>query len=105
MKKIPNTQKISNITFNRSVQPFCPLGQDYYTAEIHVDFEVVDSYMDYIEFDKWIQGLGGASLTIEELAEAVFEKMKEFEPGYLRVVIDANSNKHFPVTVEKTSDY
>lgn len=101
MKKIENKEKISNIYFTRSICPFCPLGEDYYNAEVSVDFDVGDSYPDYIEVDTAIQELSGKSLTIEQVCEEVFKIMKEFEPRTLSVHVDAKSNKHFPVTVSK----
>lgn len=101
MKKIENQEKIDSITFTRNVQPFCPLGDDYYTAEVQVTFMPNQFYPDYIELDKAIQDLGGKSLTIEQLAEKVFDIMQEFEPETLLVTITADSNRHFPVTVSK----
>ena len=104
MKKIPNTQKISSISFQRNVQPFCPLGGDYYTAEVDVDFIPGESYMDYIEMDEAIQELGGLHLTIEDLAARVYDMLTKFKPEYLCVTISADSNKHFPVVVTKESE-
>lgn len=100
MLKIPNSQEISSIHFERTISPYCPMGADYYKAEIDVDFEG-PYYMDYIEMDKEIQAMGGAVLTIEELAKKVYDLMMQFEPEYLEVTIYAESNKHFPVIVTK----
>ena len=104
MKKIENKEKISTISFVRNVQPFCPLGDDYYTAEVEVFLVPDQCYMDYCELDEAIQDLGGKHLTIEQLAEKVYNIIQEFEPLHTVVTVNANSNKHFPVVVIKESE-
>jgi hypothetical protein len=104
LKKIENKEKISRVTFTMAICPFCPLGGDYYKAEITVQFDVEGSYPDYIEMDKAIQELGGQPLNIEQVAEAVYNIVDEFKPKSQKVSIYAESNTHFPVVVEKNSD-
>lgn len=102
MKKIENKEKISYINFKRTVQPYCPLGNDYYSAEIDVDFYPDQYYMDYCEVDEKIQSFGGMELTIEELINEVYNLLLEFNPKNLDVSVYGNSNKHFPVHVRKS---
>ncbi len=105
MTKIQNKEKINGICFEMNVCPFCPLGNDYYNATITVEMEPGESYPDYCEIDDEIKALGGRELTIEQLAEAVYDLMARFQPNGLCVTIDAKSNAHFPVTVTKHNPY
>lgn len=98
---IQNTQGITRITFERQVQAFCPLGDDYYTANIHVVMEPDKKIMDYCHTDNFIKSLGGNSLIIEDLVNSVFEHIKLYKPKYLKVSAKAESNVHFPVIVTK----
>lgn len=98
---IQNTQKITRITFERQVQAYCPMGEDYYTANIHVVMEPDNEIMDYCETDKFIKDLGGKSLIIEDLVNAVYDNVKQYKPKHLKVSAKAESNVHFPVIVTK----
>lgn len=101
---IENTQGITSIEFERRVQAFCPLGQDYYTATIIVYLEPDKNIMDYCHTDEFIKSLGGKHLIIEDLIKEVFDHIKKYEPKYLRVSAEAESNVHFPVTVTKEEE-
>lgn len=103
MRRLLNKEKISNIAFERTISPFCPLGNDYYTADIHAEFVPYKYYPDYIEVDKAIQELNGKSLTIEQLADKVYRILNDYGPDYISVEIYAESNKHFPVLVTKST--
>lgn len=98
---IPNKQGITQICFERQVQAFCPMGDDYYTASIRVVFAPSDTIMDYCETDNFIKALGGQSLIIEDLVSNVFDHIKLYKPKYLKVSAKAESNVHFPVIVTK----
>ena len=101
MRKLENKEDIDGIFFERTIYPLCPLGDDTYSAKISVWFVPREFYPEYIELDEEIQKLGGKELTIEELCETVFSIMQQYEPVNLDIEIEAKSNKHFPVTVEK----
>lgn len=96
---VENTQGITSIEFERQVQAFCPLGNDYYTARIIVYLEPDKNIMDYCHTDSFIKSLGGTSLIIEDLVKKVFDHIDKYDPKYLRVSAEAESNVHFPVTV------
>lgn len=98
---IPNKQGITQIFFERQVQAFCPMGNDYYTAVVRVVMEPSNEIMDYCDTDNYIKSLGGKNLIIEDLVNEVFEHIEQYKPKYLRVSAKAESNVHFPVIVTK----
>lgn len=98
---VENKQGITRIEFEKPVQAFCPLVNDYYTATIYVTMEPDKVIMDYCDTDKFIKSLGGKHLIIEDLVATVFEHVKQYEPKRLKVTAVAESNVHFPVAVTK----
>lgn len=97
-----NTYGISEISFTKEVTAYCPIGQDYYRAEITVSLEPNEYLMDYCKADKFIQGLYNKPVIIEALIEEVFKYFKGYaEEGSLEVEVYAESDTHFPVTVIK----
>ena len=100
-----NTYGISLYEFEREIQAFCPLGNDYYTCNIKVAFVPKDMLFDFCVIDKFIQSLSGNYAIIEKLVESVYAEMFKYNPEYLEVKGEAKSNTHFPVTVTKSSNY
>lgn len=94
-----NAYSVKGITFQKTVTPFCELGQDYYIGRITVDFKPGNDLFDFCDVDKFLAGLSGQHLIVEQLAHAVFEHMKQYNPADMTVTVDAESNTHFPVTV------
>lgn len=98
---IKNTQSINLIEGDKRISLYCPIGEDYYTADIHFKFVPDQYYMDYIDLDKFICGLSGKNLTIEDAAETVHEELQKYSPLKSCVTIEADSNTHLHVTVAK----
>lgn len=99
---IDNSMGITEIYFEKEVQAYCPLGKDFYTAELCVTFTPDEKIMDYCETDNFIKGLSGKSLIIEDLVEKVYEHIQdEIYPAHLQVTAKAKSNSHFYVEVTK----
>ena len=103
MKIIPNEQGITQIFFEKQVQAFCPLGNDYYTAVMRVVMAPGNEIMDYCETDNFIKSLGGKDLIIEDLVFELYQHIMQYKPKYLKVSAKAESNSHFPVVVTKES--
>ena len=97
-----HTQGISEVSFNKTVILFCPLGNEYYTAHINVVF-VPDKYMmDYLDEERYFKSLSGTNLIIEDLAKAVYTHyLDTYQPKNVKVTIFADNAAHFPVTVVK----
>lgn len=98
---IENTQKISLIKADKQISMYCPLGSDYYTAKIHIKFVPDLWYMDYIDLDKFLDGMGGMRLTIEEAVDMIYKELEKYQPRKINVTIEAFSNTHLDVTVSK----
>lgn len=97
-----HTQGISKLTFNKTISVFCPLGNDYYTAHITVEFVPDKVVMDYLDEEKYFKSLSGKDLIIEDLVAEVHKHYVEaYKPKNVKVTIFAENATHFPVTVEK----
>ena len=104
MIKLENVEKITEINFTRMICLLCPLGGDYYSAEISVYMKLGDCYPEYMELDKAIQDFGGKGYNIEQLVGAIYDLMEtEYKPKSLWVDVEANGNTHFPIVVTKRS--
>lgn len=97
-----HTQGISKVTFNKTITVFCPLGNDFYTAHVNVDFVPDKVMMDYLDEEAFFKGLSGANLIIEDLVEKVHKRYTDtYAPKYVKVTVFAENAAHFPVTVIK----
>ena len=93
---------VNKIDFAKSISLFCPLGNDYYSATVRVEFHPGDATFDFCDVDKAIQKMSGKHYIVEQLVHQVFDMLdKTYKPKYLKVSVDACSNVHFPVTVTK----
>ena len=98
---ITNTQDITTITTDKRISLYCPIGKDYYTADIKIVFHPDKLYMDYIELDKFLNMLSGFSYTIEDVAKRIYDHLQIYSPLATKVEIEAHSNSHMHVTVTK----
>ena len=98
---ISNKQKITLIEANKRISLYCPIGKDYYTADVLMKFTPDKYYMDYIKLDNFLNRLSGLSYTIEEVAEHIYNELQRYEPHNCSVIIQAYSNTHLNVTVTK----
>lgn len=96
-----NKQKISKIEFQRTIYPFCPLGEDRYSAKVFVTFIPGNLLFDFIEVDREIQKLSQNDLMAEDVAEKVSQIMNQYNPKDVKVRVDIESNTHFPVSIYK----
>ena len=102
MHLLNNYENIKKIEFNKTIYPFCPIGGDNYAATINVIFFPDKYYMDYCEVDKAICELSNQKLTIEQVAEKVYQILSYFSPKDMIVIVHGKSNRHFEVVVTKT---
>ena len=101
---IENIQKVTQIEASKRISLYCPIGKDYYTADIYIKFVPDRHYMDYIDLDVFLNKLGGKSLTIEDAANEIYKDLQQYNPLSTTVVIDASSNTHLNVRVTKDDD-
>ena len=98
---INNKQNISLIEADKRISLYCPIGKDYYTADVNIKFLPNAFYMDYIELDVFLNKLSGLSLTIEEAVEQIYNELQGYMPKKTSVMIEAFSNTHLHVKVTK----
>lgn len=97
-----HTQGISKVSFNKTITAFCPLGNDFYTAHINVDFVPDKVMMDYLDEEAFFKELSGTKLIIEDLVEKVHKRYTElYAPKNVKVTVFAENATHFPVAVVK----
>ena len=105
LAKFEHTQGLSKISFNKTITVFCPLGNDYYTATIQIEFTPAKVLMDYLDEEAYFKELQGAKLIIEDVVKQVYDHyVTEYDPAQLTVTVYAENATHFPVSVTKTKD-
>ena len=101
---IHNTQSITSIKAEKRISLYCPIGKDYYTADVYITFLPNAYYMDYIDLDKFLNGLGGKNLTIEDGCNEIYNELQRYRALKTKVTIKAFSNTHLYVEVTKGDD-
>lgn len=101
---ISNVQSITTIEADKRISLYCPIGKDYYTADVLIKFMPDNFYPDYIDLDVFLNRLSGLSLTIEDAAEEVYNELQSYKPKKAKVTIEAFSNTHLHVKVTKGDD-
>lgn len=102
MARFENTMLITDIQFKQNVQCMCPLGGAYCTYQVAVSMQPGAVIPDYCEVEKFLRGMSGKTLTIEDAVFEVFDYLyQEYEPHLLEVKIYCDDAVHFPVTVTK----
>lgn len=98
---INNIQHITLIEADKRISLYCPIGKDYYTADVKIKFLPNAFYMDYIDLDNFLNKMSGESLTIEEAVEKIYNELQRYMPKKASVMIEAFSNTHLHVKVTK----
>ena len=98
---ISNTQSITLIETDKRISLYCPIGKDYYTADVFMKFVPDEYYMDYIDLDTFLNRLSGLSLTIEDAADTIYQELQRYKPHKANVMIEAFSNTHLHAKVTK----
>lgn len=102
MAKFKHTQGIDHCTFWKTITVYCPLGKDFYTANLTVDFYPNEWMMDYIDVENFIESLQGSTNIIEDVVAKVHEHLTtEYQPHKVKVSVLAQNAKHFDVNVTK----
>ena len=98
---LKNTQSITAIEADKRISLYCPLGKDFYTADILVKFYPDEHYMDYIDLDDFLNKMSGLNYTIEDAVDIIYEELQRYKPLKVIVTLDAYSNTHLHVKVTK----
>jgi NADPH-dependent 7-cyano-7-deazaguanine reductase QueF len=101
---INNIQSITLIEADKRISLYCPIGKDYYTADVYIKLIPDNHYMDYMDLDKFLNDMSGLSLTIEAAVDKIYEEIQRYKPMKTKVMIEAFSNTHLHVKVTKGDD-
>lgn len=102
MNTIENGYGISQIVIDKHLILYCPMGKDYYDADVNIVIIPADSIMDYCETDKFLKEMNGEGYIIEDAAETIFNHVNDgIKPNGLIVTIRAANGAHMPVSVSK----
>lgn len=98
---VGNVYGIRNVTIDVNAKCFCPLGNDWYTNQFHIDMDVANCIPDYVELDKWVdENINGQSMIIEAAVAKVREYIvKEYKPISCTVRSYVDDAKHSDVCV------
>lgn len=94
---------VNRLDFTVPVTPFCPLGPNYYRAQVTVNMELGDVIVDFLDLEDYFKKeLNGKHLTTEDLTIEVFNKLDEvYKPMHLKVTSHSNSHFELDITKEK----
>lgn len=102
MSSFKNKQGISAIEMSQNIQAFCPLGNEYYTNQVFMQMTDMEVIPDYCDLDKFLRGLSGKEMIIEDVVATVFDYLdKECKPKHLSVRSTVNDAIHLDVAVVK----
>lgn len=95
-----NKQKIRRIEMAWSLRVYCPLGHDWYSAEVAACVIPGRLLADFIDVDSKVSALNNRSMIIEDLAASIRDVLLEsFGDCGIEVSVAAKTESHMPVTV------
>ena len=94
---------VNKMSFSVPVTPFCPLGPNYYRAQVDVELELNEVIVDFLDLEDYFKKeLNGKKLTTEDLTIEVFNTLdKLYKPMHLKVTSHSNSHFELEITKEK----
>lgn len=97
-----NKQGVTNIVMRGRTHLWCPLGNDWYTANVTMEVDGPGTIPDYIDVTRKLEEMDGAHFIIEDAAHdlAVFVRGQVGPGARVVVTIDVDDARHVPVTVE-----
>lgn len=104
MNTFPNDYGIGLTHFKTETTVFCPIGKDYYKADIEVWVTGQKRIVDFLDINDFcVKELNGKVLSHEELTAVVFQEMeREFQPEHLKVsVVTEAALKWCDTVIEK----
>lgn len=92
---------VNKIIFSVPVTVFCPLGPNYYRAQVDVEMELGSVIVDFLDLEDYFKKeLNGKHLTTEDLTIEIFNTLDEiYNPIHLKVT--SHSNSHFDLAIVK----
>ena len=100
-RSFPNLQGITEINYRSRVRCYCPMGSDFYSADVAVQVNSPVNIPDYVEVDAFIRSLDGQSFILEDVCAIVWNKLKADTNGFVIVAVESSDAVHSPVSVKK----
>lgn len=100
-----NKQGVSEIEMTGKTHCFCPMGDDYYTAEVRIYVFQPKTIPDYCDVTAYLEELDGKNLIIEDLCKKVFRFISKQvgKKHGITVEVKVDDARHLPasVTIDK----
>lgn len=96
-----NDYGITRVDLKCNIKAHCPLGRQWYDAEVNIEVEYPSKIPDYIEFTEEVEKFDGCTLTIEELCSNIHAIANESFMSSSAVSVSVGKGKHMPITVRK----
>lgn len=97
-----NTYGITNIEYSGNVKCYCPLGNDWYYADIQIEIENPEMIPDYCDIDSYLDSLNGQSLILEDICQQIFSFTEmQIKSGQILIKIFTDNATHSPVSISK----
>lgn len=98
--RFSNTYEVQRFENYHEIVCYCPLGKDYYSAEITVEVIKPKYLPDYLETDEVVSSLSSNEYIIEEAAHTIAKHFKaETEAEQVYVTAFVRNATHSPVEV------
>ncbi|MHA1718035.1 MAG: hypothetical protein ACTSXK_00750 [Promethearchaeota archaeon] len=101
MEKIKIDYKISGTKLEIPFSSVCSIIDKPFDGDIIIEYHPIDFILEYVSFEKFIKDVTKNKSTAEELANIIFQKVKNtIKPRYLKVLVDVKkSEAHQPTEV------
>lgn len=96
-----NTQGVTEIQMVGTTHLYCPLGDDFYTANTTITVSNPSTIPDYCDVTKFFESIDGEKLIIEDACRRMvdFIKGQTGNAQAVTVTIKVNDARHLPVSV------
>lgn len=100
-----NDYNVTMIEITERVRCYCPLGNDYYTADVVLICKNPKTIPDYLDIDAYARKLDGKEMIIEKLVAKMFKMFKKETSSKNGVIVKAivADASHAPVIITKSS--
>lgn len=96
-----NKQGVTEIHMMGTTHLYCPLGSDWYTANVTATVSEPKTIPDYCDVTAYLESLDGEKLIIEDACKAIYDFIRSQvgEALCVTVTIDVDDARHLPVSV------
>ena len=98
MQTIPNKSKVEKIEYHPKYSVICSIGKAPFHGVIDITYYPDETLLEFESFEKWLKSIADDSMTIEDLARLVFDKLAVLGDIPLCVIVHARTTVHAPVS-------